>query len=289
MSIDSNRRKLLTTAAPASVAGAAALAGFQAKPVYAQSGAVAQKSVVVSVAKPAGTVHTFVTRNPGRTCMHLIDAPEGLIIVDAGYGSEYSAELKAMADSLGKPISAVFLSHDHPDHVSGLEVLSGVPIMTTQGILDNLAAAPWPSPPIIGEAQTITPGEMTLAGLSTKISVHESAEAAEQIVIELPELDAIVVQDLVYNNSIFFPGVDRPNWIKTLEKLRGDTEAETVLCGHGYPAPIGELTAAIDYLTEIEEMIASSSTLEELRGKATTRWPERGGHVYFDFMAGLFE
>ena len=102
--------------------------------------------------------------------MHLIDAPEGLIIVDSGDGVEFSTELKAMADSLGKPISAVFLSHDHPDHISGLEVFSGAPIMTTRGVLDNLAAAPWPSPPNIGEAE---PLETAVARL--KATVKETA------------------------------------------------------------------------------------------------------------------
>ncbi|MEM7669029.1 MAG: MBL fold metallo-hydrolase [Pseudomonadota bacterium] len=289
MSVDFNRRKLIKTAMPASVAGAAVLAGFRASPVYAQASVAVQNSTVVSVTKQAGTVHTFVTRNDGRTCMHLIEAPEGLIIVDSGDGVEFSTELKAMADSLGKPISAVFLSHDHPDHTSGLEVFSGAPIMTTQGVLDNLAAAPWPSPPNIAEAQTLEPGNMRIAGLSLDVTVYENAEAAEQIVLDIPELGTIVVQDLVYNNNIFFPGVDRPNWIRTLEMLRQSTEAETVLCGHGYPAPTGELTAAIDYLTELEELIAASSDLEDLRSRITERWPERQGAVYIDFMAGLFQ
>ena len=288
MTVDINRRKLITTAVPASVAGAAAMAGFRASPVYAQADVTVRNSTVVSVAKPAGSVHTFVTRNDGRTCMHLIEAPEGLIIVDSGDGVEFSTELKAMADSLGKSISAVFLSHDHPDHTSGLEVFSGAPIVTTQGVLDNLASAPWPSPPNIGEAEPIEPGEMTIAGLTMNVAIYENAEAPEQIVMDIPELGTIVVQDLVYNNNIFFPGVDRPNWIRTLEVLRSSTEAETVLCGHGYPAPAGELTAAIDYLTELEEMIAASSDLEDLRSRITGRWPERQGAVYIDFMAGLF-
>ena len=121
------------------------------------------------------------------------------------------------------------------------------------------------------------------------MTVYENAEAVEQIVMDIPELGTIVVQDLVYNNNIFFPGVDRPNWIRTLETLRSSTEAETVLCGHGYPAPAGELTAAIDYLTELEEMIVGSSDLEDLRSRITGRWPERQGTVYIDFMAGLFQ
>ena len=285
-----SRRQFGRMSAISSVAGAAAATGFAAKGARAQSTGLAAvaSATLVSVTRPAGTSHTFVTDNDGRVTIHLIEAPEGLIIVDSGDGEKWAREVRAMADAMAKPIAGVLVSHDHPDHISGLAAYGGAPIMTTQGILDNIASAPWPSPDILAEAQPIEPGPLKLGGLELGVSVYRDAEAAEQIVVEIPEMDTAIVQDLVYNNAFFFPGVDRSNWIATLETLRGDLEVETLLVGHGYPASRGELTAAIDYLTEFEAMIAAASGPEELGARMRERWPDRMADTFIGFLPMVF-
>lgn len=285
-----SRRQFGRVSALTSVAGAAAAAGFSASAARAHSvdGTQVQNATLVSLTRGAGTSHTFVTNNDGRVTIHLIDGPDGLIIVDAGDGDRWSTEVRAMADALGKPIAGVLVSHDHPDHISGLGAYAGAPIMTTRGILDNIANAPWPSPEIIGDAEAIAPGALRLGGLDLTVSVYENAESAEQIVIEIPELDTAIVQDLVYNNAFFFPGVDRPNWIATLQTLRGSLDAETLLVGHGYPASRGELTAAIDYLSEFEAMIAAASGPEELGARMRERWPDRMADTFIGFLPMVF-
>ena len=50
---------------------------------------------------------------------------------------------------------------------------------------------------------------------------------------------------------------------------------ETLLVGHGYPASRGELTAAIDYLSEYDAMMKASSGPQELVARMKERWPDR--------------
>lgn len=283
-----SRRQFGRMSALTSVAGSAAAAGFAAPAARAQSMGAAANATLVSLTRPAGTSHTFVTNNDGRVTIHLIDAPNGLIIVDSGDGEEWSAEVHAMAGAIGKPIAGVFVSHDHPDHISGLAAYEGAPIMTTQGILDNIAGAPWPSPDIVGTAKAIEPGTLQLAGLELTVTAYTNAESAEQIVIEIPEMDTAIVQDLVYNNAFFFPGIDRPNWIATLETLRESLDVETLLVGHGYPASRGELTAAIDYLSEFNAMIEAASGPDELGARMRERWPDRMADTFIDFLPMVF-
>ena len=96
------------------------------------------------------------------------------------------------------------------------------------------------------------------------------------VLLKATALISIVgLQDLVYNNAYFFPGMDRPGWISVLSDLRGKLEVETLLVGHGYPSSKGELTAAIDYLTEYSEMVTQSAGPEELVAKMKERWPNR--------------
>ncbi len=234
-----------------------------------------EQATLVSVEKPAGASHTFVTKNDGRVTIQVLDGPEGLILVDSGDAPQYAAEARAFAESLGKPIAAVLISHDHPDHTGGLPAYSGLPIFTTSGIITNISNGPFPKPDNLSEIQVLDDMEVNLAGLNLRIHNYKDAEAAEQIVIEAPEMDTAIVQDLVYNNAYFFPGLNRENWISVLGDLRDKLEVETLLVGHGYPASQGELTAAIDYLTEYNEMLAASANPEELVAKMKQRWPRR--------------
>ena len=258
-------------------AAASAPLAFAVRPVAAASHAVGKiaRSNQITIAKPAGTTHSFVTDEEGVVTIHLIEGPDGLILIDSSSGTEWSTEVRALADAMDKPISAVFLSHDHPDHISGLPAYEGLPIFTTQGILDNAVNAPWDVPANWGAVEAITEGERQVAGLALDIRKYNGAEALEQIVIEIPELDTAIVQDLVYNNAFIFPGMDRPGWLRTLEDLRGSLQSTTLLVGHGYPSSRGELGEQIDFINEYDELVAASEGPADLADRLRARWPQR--------------
>lgn len=263
----------LASAAPI----AAASGAFGVRPVAAANHAMTKisRSTQISIAKPAGTTHSFVTDEEGVVTIHVVEGPSGLIIVDSSSGTEWSSEVRALTDAMDKPVEAVFLSHDHPDHISGLPAYEGLPILTTQGIKDNAVAAPWPVPSNWDAVEAITGGTLQVAGLAVNISVYTGAEALEQIVIEMPELDTAIVQDLVYNNALIFPGMDRPGWIRTLEELKGSLTSTTLLVGHGYPSSRGELGEQLDFLNEYDALVAASDGPADLAERLKARWPQR--------------
>ncbi len=266
-----SRRDFGLLAGLGSVSAAAAVNGF-ISPAQAQT-MPAQRSTLMSITNKAGTSHTFVTHNDGRVTIHLIDAPSGLIIVDGGDASEYSEEVLAMANSLGKDIAGIIVSHDHPDHTGGLNSYKGLPIFTSQGILDNIKNGPFNKPENLDDIQALDGDEMTMAGLTLKIHNYQNAEAKEQIVVEIPEMSTAIVQDLVYNNCYMFPGMDRSNWITILEELNTKLDAENILVGHGYPSSQGELTVAVDYLNEYQRLISESADVDDLAAKYQARYP----------------
>jgi len=80
---------------------------------------------IVMVAKQAGDVrvHTFVssfTSNNIANATHIIESRSRLVLVDGQFLSPYARKFREYADSLGKPIERVYLSHRHPDHWFGL-------------------------------------------------------------------------------------------------------------------------------------------------------------------------
>lgn len=272
-----SRRKFIASTGIGSVSAAAAMVGAASIPV-ANAQAMrkpVEHATLVSIEKSAGTAHTFVTKNDGRVTIQVLEGPTGSIMVDSGDDPKYAAEARAFAEALGKPIEAVMLSHDHPDHTSGLPAYEGLPIFTTSGILANIQSGPFPKPDNLADVQELDDTEASFGGLNLRIHNYKNAEALEQIVIEAPEMGTAILQDLVYNNAYFFPGMDRPGWINVLGDLRSKLEVETLLVGHGYPTSQGELTAAIDYLSEYSEMVAQSSGPEELVMKMKERWPKR--------------
>ena len=49
----------------------------------------------------------------------VLDAPQGLIVVDTGRHPEHSAAILAYAKARGRPIAAIVNSHWHLDHTTG--------------------------------------------------------------------------------------------------------------------------------------------------------------------------
>src|SRR6266704_2553896 len=79
----------------------------------------------VIIEKKAGDVriHTFVaafTDNNIANATHIIESKNTLVLIDGQFLAPYATEFRKYADSLGKPIERLYLSHRHPDHWFGL-------------------------------------------------------------------------------------------------------------------------------------------------------------------------
>src|ERR1700722_10123508 len=59
---------------------------------------------------------------------HIIELPTQVFIVDAQYTLDYAQEVFTFAKSLGKPVTRLYITHYHPDHLMGAAAFTGVPI-----------------------------------------------------------------------------------------------------------------------------------------------------------------
>ena len=67
------------------------------------------------------TVHTYTAPDDGwRVNSHIIELPSQLLVVDAQYLLPHAREVVAYAEQLAKPITRLYLSHYHPDHILAL-------------------------------------------------------------------------------------------------------------------------------------------------------------------------
>lgn len=257
---------------------------------------------VVITMTPAATLHSYIAPEASfLVTTHAVETANSLVVVDTQVAQTFAAEARAYIDSIGKPIERVILSHEHPDHFGGGNQYTDAPFVSTSAIaesvqgfvdgggLEGLAALlgedEVTSEPNVPEAG-IEAGEETIDGVLFEYDIRNNAEAVEQIVIRIPEARTMIVQDLIYNNAHFFPGVDRDNWLTILEDLRGEEGFDTLLAGHGVPTTPAELDNGIEYLTFVQETVAEAESADDIIAAVTERYPSYGAVGLLPFWQG---
>ncbi len=66
----------------------------------------------------------------------IVELDKSVVVVDGTLAISSSTALRQKAESLGKPIEAVLLTHGHPDHYVGLSSFTDKPRFSSQGAFD---------------------------------------------------------------------------------------------------------------------------------------------------------
>lgn len=281
-----NRRTLLQGAALS--AGAVALIRGTVAPSPARAQGELPAGTVHSFATGGVTFHTYVSPPQAvNVTAHVIELGDQLLVVDSTFLPPTAGELGALIASTGKAVNTAYVSHEHPDHWSGVAALPDIAWQTLPEIREGLRAEATngenPEPTALLNGSDLTLGMMEIGGVPVEFRAYDNAEAPKMIVAVLPEQRVAVVQDLVYNGVYFAPGVDRGNWIATLEEMRDDPSFDTLLVGHGVPTTRGELTTAIGYLKTLDAVWDAASTPDEVQAAMMEAYPGYGG----EFLLGL--
>lgn len=303
-----SRRGFLKGLSTAGLGGAGALLvpniGGSTRRLQVQNSTRLGKVVVTQ----AGAVnfHTFLASNASfLVTSHVIETETRLVIIDTQFTQTFAREFRAYVDSLGKPIDRVILSHQHPDHLFGANNFTDAPFITTPGILAGvetttnagfiefvktiIGADEVPAELHFPEA-ALELGEQTVDGVVMDISIVTNTESPEEIVVRLPEVRTLIVQDLLFNNTHYYPAGDFANWIATLTDLRAlAPDYDTVLVGHGMPTTIGEIDQAIEYLNLLVTTIEEAETADDAAAVLIERYPTYAGQeILFLLLPGLF-
>ncbi|MDD9921066.1 MAG: MBL fold metallo-hydrolase [Boseongicola sp.] len=280
------RRTLLT--GTAMTVGAAALLKGTLMPTVARAQGEMPPGTVHSFAKGGVAFHTYVSPAPAvNVTSHIIEFDDRLLLVDATMLPPTAQEVSASIAATGKPVEMAVLSHEHPDHWGGASFIEGVTFSTLPEVREGMRAeatgGQWPEPTNVLNGPDVVPGMTEIAGVPVEFRHYTNTEAPHMLVTVLPEQQVAVVQDLVYNGVFFAPGVDRVNWIKTLEGMRDDPAFDTLLVGHGLPTTRGDLDTAIAYLNVLEDTMATAENPDAAAAALKAAFPGYGG----DFLLSL--
>jgi glyoxylase-like metal-dependent hydrolase (beta-lactamase superfamily II) len=239
------------------------------------------------------TVHTYTAPDEGwQVTTHLIELPHQIIAFDGQYLLPYAREAAAFAQTLGKPITRLYVSHYHPDHVLGGEAFH-VPIHALapvkskiDAVVDRLAReerAKFPDrPDVIPERPqrpefVVEPGVELIDGVKFEFLSAKNAETEDALVIALPEESVIMIQDLVYDRVHLFLGEKRlSSWEAVVRKFRA-LPYQHVLPGHGLPGDRGIYDRTIEYLEFGRSALTEAKSGDALEATLIARFPDYGG------------
>ncbi|MBF4472567.1 MBL fold metallo-hydrolase [Flavobacterium sp. HJJ] len=242
-------------------------------------------------------VHSLVSPGPlFANATHIIELPNELILVDGQFFAQYGQEFRNLADSLKKPITRFYVTHDHPDHYLGMgDAFADAAVYALPEIIDSLAEH---GPKELAEkqhhmndliarrlslpTQIVQPGEEIIDGVKFIFERVLNTESPTTLVIKLPELQIAIVQDILYHNTHAFITGSLDGWKTAITALREDVAYDIYLPGHGKPADKSDLDNALAYLEKIEAILINTNNSELYKNEVLATYPNYAGAKLID-------
>lgn len=241
-------------------------------------------------------IHTFISpENFLADATHIIETKSSLIVVDGQFVVPYSSQFRAYCNGLGKLISRVYLSHDHPDHFFGIGAsFSDCQIYALPETIEFLEKngeairkerasvfGPFVPDSITIPQNAITVESETVEGIHFEYAKHIQTETEFHLSIKLPDLKVFILQDLIYSGGHIYLTKDFDNWIAALQFIY-DSDYTLFLAGHGLPCGKEEIKTNIEYLSFARDKFNSGATKEELKEAILAAYPSRAGAAIID-------
>ncbi len=202
------------------------------------------------------------------------------VMVDAGFHEDRALDAlgNALAQTGVRLLKAVLLTHTHPDHTAGLELLSERhPDLPVYVHPNELARLEHPNLRALQDERVLTVGDHTVKALLTP------GHSPGHLSFYLEDAKLVLAGDLVAGQGsswVGHPEGDVDDYLKSLERLRS-LNLLMVAPGHGEVSrdPYGKLNEArqhrLDRLEQVYRALAEEPlTLSELRERVYPQVPE---------------
>ena len=237
-------------------------------------------------------VHTYTAPDDGwRVNTHILELTRRLLVIDAQYTLPYAREVLAYAQTLGKPISRLYITHYHPDHLLGAVVFQ-VPVYALaevkakiEAVGDRVASEEHAKCGDIVPSYAERPGHVVVPGTETIDATRiefirlQHAETENALMIALPDQGILITQDLVYHRVHVFVGEKAfETWARALEAYR-ELGYGKVLPGHGLPGGPELYDEMLHYLSVVRDEYSKARDGEDLKRRLFAAFPHYGGQL----------
>ena len=229
------------------------------------------------------------------------------IVVDAQFSMANAHRLVAELLSTGKRLTTVYVTHPHPDHYFGLEVVRAafpdariVAIPAVAAAIEAAFAkkiAQWgPRLGANGPSKVVLPAP--LAGNALGLEGHQieivgpvQGDAFNNTMLWIPALKAVVAGDTVYSGTHVWTAstdkAERAQWLKTLARIEA-LKPEVVVPGHikpGTPLTLAAVAHTRGYLEAFDQVVASTRKADEIVKAMTAKYPNADLGLMLDLGA----
>jgi glyoxylase-like metal-dependent hydrolase (beta-lactamase superfamily II) len=261
----------------------------------------------VAETKLTTTVYT-ATPNGFLVTSTLIAGDKEAVLVDAQFTLADAHRLVGQILDSKKTLTTVYVTHGHPDHYFGLEVIKQafpkVKIVALEKPLAEIkktaAAKVKQWGPIYGAQITAKPviptvlkgASITLEGQTIELHGPMQGDTGEGTYVWIPSTKTLIAGDMVYAGVHVWTAEtnaeQRKGWIKTLDEITA-LAPTTVIPGHQDPKAKNDLSAVKatkDYLIAFDAAVSSSKTPDEVEQKMKAKYKDLQLDVILHFGAG---
>lgn len=239
----------------------------------------------------------------------LVAGEKEAILIDGQFTLSDAHRLVAMIMESKKTLTTVYVTHGHPDHYFGLNVIKqafpNVKIVATADTVKEIKAT-WAGKvkqwgPMYGDLITKKPiiptvlegNTLTLEGQALEIKNGTGDEALETYVW-IPSIKTVVAGDIVFRGvhpwTAEGKADGRKAWVKTLDEIAA-LKPDVVIAGHKDPKASGSADVAgvkwtRDYLEAFDAAVASSKSADEVQAKLKKQYGDAQLDVILQIGAG---
>ncbi|MFD6285810.1 MBL fold metallo-hydrolase [Streptomyces sp. NPDC060205] len=243
-------------------------------------------------------IHNYASPGDGLLAnTQLIETPTRIIAVDAQFVLAYADEAVAYAQTLGKPIDRLIISHSHPDHYHGAARF-GAPVHALQETIEEIVAAgdatdlPTGTPihcEDVTPTVAIAPGIEVIDGIPFEFEQVTGGEIHTSLVVKLPEQGVLLAADLAYNHvHLWLRDRDFDGWQANIDRFAAEHEYNVIIPGHGAPTGPSIWADLTDYINAGREALGDDG--DAYKKEITERFPDYQGAPLIDianaFMFG---
>jgi glyoxylase-like metal-dependent hydrolase (beta-lactamase superfamily II) len=248
-------------------------------------------------ARPAKLELHVITASPEGFLVNstLITGARDAVLIDAAFTRGDARRIVAAVRASGKHLMTVYVTHDHPDHYFGLEVIKqafpSARFVALPGAVAGVERT-WQSKvaqwkPLYGDSITGAPviptalagNSITLEGEKLEIIGPVQGDDAVNSFVWIPSLKAVVAGDIVYSGVYVWTAetdtAARRHWAATLDRIAA-RHPTVVVPGHQQPA-LGTTRASLaftkEFLAAFDQALAKATTPEDLQAKTKARYP----------------
>ena len=232
------------------------------------------------------------------TTSTLVFGPSEAVLIDTQYMGDDVEEVIHRIEATGTTLTTIYITHAHADHYFGLERLLArfplaravaAPVVATEIAATNEALRTSWSEMFSGTAldNTAIPKPLdgdtiTIDGEQLRAIVVGQADIANNTVLHVPSIAAVVAGDVIYNGVNPFLAASDPDgwrlWLESIAKV-AELRPRIVVAGHKRPElPDDDIAASVgatgEYIRAFMAEVEAATGARDLVARMQRRYPD---------------